>query len=325
MFNVSLSEISQHLLLKRRAFLKYPISLGLLSCASRATAIAPSSTVLEIDSGVYVHHGVHELFSPHNQGDISNLGFVVGKKAVAVIDTGGSPIIGRKLKDAISAITNVPIAYVINTHMHPDHVFGNIVFKDPATAFVGHYKLARGLAARADHYLAINKELLGPSAFEGTQIVFPSVEVTDAMVLDLGGRQLELRAHRTAHTDNDLTVKDTATGITFMGDLIFAQHIPTIDGSIKGWISVIENFQYSPSQRVVPGHGPPALKWSDATPPMISYLTTLAEEVRTCIRSGQTLTQALEKVGISEQNKWELFAAYHKRNVSAAFAELEWD
>lgn len=311
--------------LTRRTYLKQSLGIGFLSLYSRAHVNAHSSSLLEIDSGVFVHQGVNELFSPQNKGDISNLGFIVGKDSVAVVDTGGSPIIGQKLKDAISSVTKAPISYVINTHMHPDHVFGNVIFKSPATKFVGHYKLARGLAARAEHYLQINKELLGSKVFDGTEIIYPSVEVSDVMVLDLGGRQLELKAHPTAHTDNDLTVKDKSTGITFMGDLIFAHHVPTLDGSIKGWISVLEKFSRAPPQRIIPGHGPAELPWSDAAPPMMGYLTTVAQEVRTYIHAGKSLSEAMERVGMSEERKWELFDAYHKRNVSAAFAELEWE
>lgn len=319
------SETAHKYHLSRRSCLRQLFTLGLLSHLSEAPAKNFSSSVLEVESGVFVHKGAHELFSPHNKGDVSNLGFIVGKESVAIIDTGGSPIIGQNLKEAISTVTKVPISYVINTHMHPDHVFGNVVFKDQTTVFVGHSKLARGLAARAEHYLKINKELLGSSAFDGTQIVYPSLEVSDVMVLDLGGRQLELKAHQTAHTDNDLTITDKSTGITFMGDLIFSQHIPTLDGSVKGWISVLEKFSKTPPHRIIPGHGPALLSWSDAAQPMIDYLTIIADEVRAYIRDGKTLSDAMDRVGISEEKKWELFDAYHKRNVSAAFAELEWE
>lgn len=309
----------------RRACLTSSLALAVLPALRVIPAGAAGATVSEIAPGVFVHRGRHELFTPQNAGDISNPGFIVGRDAVAVIDTGGSPRVGESLKEAIRAVTKAPVRYVINTHMHPDHVFGNAAFEGPETVFVGHHKLPRGLAARAERYLAINQELLGPKAFEGTKIIMPSMTVTDTMTLDLGGRSLELTAHPTAHTDNDLTVTDPQTGTVFMGDLLFVEHIPTIDGSIKGWMALLDRVSANPPARVVPGHGPHALAWAAAADPLKRYLGVVAGDVRKLIKTGKTLSEATETAGQSEKGAWLLFDEYHKRNVSASFAELEWE
>jgi quinoprotein relay system zinc metallohydrolase 2 len=289
------------------------------------SARAAAAFASEIAPGVYVHQGHHALFSPENGGDISNAGFIVGHEAVAVVDTGGSAHVGAALRAAIRAVTDLPIRYVINTHMHPDHVFGNAAFADDAPAFVGHAKLARGLAARSERYLAINKELMGEAAFAGTRIILPTVVVEDRMTIDLGGRTIELEAEKTAHTDNDVIVRDTATGTVFLGDLLFSEHVPTLDGSIRGWLALMERLTAVPAQRVVPGHGPPSMPWPDAAKPLQRYLNTVATDVRRLIKENRTLSEATETAGLSEKDAWLLFEDYHKRNVSAAFAELEWE
>jgi len=305
------------------------LAAGLALAATPILRVVPAGAAggfaVEVAPGVFVHRGQHAVFTPANQGDISNPGFVVGRDAVAVIDTGGSPIVGRALKAAVTAVTDVPIRFVINTHMHPDHVFGNVAFAAEGVTFVGHHKMERGLLARADRYLAINKELLGAAAFEGTKILPPTMKVAATETLDLGGRTLQLTAQPTAHTDNDLTVTDSATGTVFMGDLLFVEHIPTIDGSIKGWMALLDRFGQTPPARVVPGHGPAALTWADAATPLQRYLTTVATDVRALIKQGRTLAEATESAGASEKDAWQLFDEYHKRNVSAAFAELEWE
>jgi quinoprotein relay system zinc metallohydrolase 2 len=281
--------------------------------------------VQEIAPGVFVHQGRYEIQSPENRGDMANASFVVGADAVAVIDTLGSAVTGRELRDAVRAVTDKPIKYVINTHMHPDHVFGNAAFKQDNPAFVGHYKLARGLGTRADRYLAINKQMLGGEAFEGTEVIVPTVAVENRLELDLGGRTLVLEAEPTAHTDNDLIITDTATHTLFLGDLLFSVHVPTIDGSIKGWLALNEALAKRQAARVVPGHGPHAMQLPEALAPEQRYLSAIAADVKKLIKDGKTLEEATKIAGFSERNAWKLFDQYHVRNVSAAFAELEWE
>jgi quinoprotein relay system zinc metallohydrolase 2 len=289
--------------------------------ANATTALA----VAEIAPGVFVHQGRYELQSPENRGDMANASFVIGDEAVAVIDSSGSAVVGRELLNAVRAQTDRPIRFVINTHMHPDHVFGNAAFKGETPTFVGHYKLARGLATRADGYLAAAKTMLGAQAFEGTEIILPTLKVKDRHEIDLGGRKLVLEPQRTAHTDNDMIVTDTASDTVFLGDLLFSVHVPTLDGSIRGWLSLLDDLAERKAARVVPGHGPHAMALPSALEPEKRYLNRIANDARRLIEEGKTLQEATKTAGFSERDRWKMFDQYHVRNVTAAFAELEWE
>lgn len=302
---------------------------GLLTAACflkpvRAHGAEPARAV-EIAPGVFVHRGTHAVYTPANGGDICNTGFVVGRDAVAVIDTGGTALIGAALRAQIRAVTDRPVRYVINTHMHPDHVLGNVAFKADQPAFIAHHKLPAALAARAERYLAYNKSAVGDAAFAGTELLVPEALVADTREIDLGERVLRLDARRTAHTDNDLTVRDLETDTLFTGDLVFSGHVPTLDGSIRGWLALLDEAASLEAERVIPGHGPAAMPWEAAVLPMRRYLNAVAGGVRSALANGTPLAAAIGSVAGEERPNWELFDEFHGRNVTAAFAELEWE
>jgi quinoprotein relay system zinc metallohydrolase 2 len=282
-------------------------------------------TVAKIADGDYAHFGQVQLTDATNAGDIANLGIIVGRDAVAVIDTGGSVEVGRHLLAAVRAITAKPIRYVINTHEHPDHVFGNAAFGHGVT-FVGHHNLPTELAKRGAYYLRAFQPILGPNAIAEVRIIPPSLLVRNETTLDLGERRLRLTAWSpAAHTDCDLTVLDEATGVLFAGDLLFLRHVPVLDGSVTGWLSVIPRLAQLPARLVVPGHGPAASLWPAALDDERRYLTVLSGDARRLIAAGVPMAQAIPQIAQSERDRWKLFDDYNPRNATAAFSELEWE
>lgn len=304
----------------------------LLLAAAVATRLdAAPLPVEQVAPGVYVHIGQHKDFEDGYDGDIANIGFVVGGDAVAVIDTGGSYAVGMALKEAIRKITPLPIRYVINTHVHPDHVFGNAAFIEAQSAgaearprFIGHVMLPQTMALRSDAYLRNLKQQLGGAA-EKSSLIPPDETVRDSLSLDLGRRRLELRAWPSAHTNSDVTVLDASTGTLWTGDLLFIERTPAIDGDIKGWLSAMNALESMPAATTIPGHGPVTHDKKLALARQRAYLSTLLRDVRSSVRQGIGMSETMTTAAAAERARWQLFDVVNRRNVNFLYPMLEWE
>lgn len=298
--------------------------------AGLSAAVVPRSgrtaplALEEIAPGLLVHVGLHEDFTSANRGGIANLAVVVGEQAVAVVDAGGSPAQARDLLGAIRTRTDRPIRHLILTHHHPDHVMGAVVFHEVGARVWGHMRLEAALLDRFATYRAAMERLLGEAIAGAEPVAIDApVAIDTPSRIDLGNRVLELRAWPTAHTDCDLTVTDTATGTLIAGDLLFMERIPVIDGSLLGWLRVMDELARLPAARAVPGHGPGSADWPAALAPQRRYLDDLAAAVRWAIARGRSLSALLAEP--PPAGDWLLSSDNHPRNITAAYKELEWE
>ena len=308
--------------------LSYWLSILVLVSCSNLQAGAQTTkngfAIEDLGNGIYVHHGVHMDIDTGYQGDICNASFVVGSKGVAVIDTGGSIKVGKQLREAIRKVTPLPVLYVINTHVHPDHIYGNAAFLDDKPEFVGHDKLPVAMELRREQYAKINAKLLGEDA-KGSELVKPTMTVKTTLELDLGDRKLVLTAHPNAHTNTDVSVLESKTSTEFTGDLLFIERTPVLEGDIKGMIAEVEAFKSQPIKQVVPGHGPATKNWLQAVENEQRYLNALLTDIRASIKKGKSMESTMNTAAAGEKDKWLLFDIANRRNVNTLYPALEWE
>lgn len=294
-----------------------------LCCLPSLGRSAEGFALDEVGPGIFIRRGPDAEATAENADAIANIGFIVGERSVLVTESGGSLADGQWLRAEIRKRTDKPISHVVLTHVHPDHCFGAEAFAADAPVFIGHHALRAALDARGDYYRTRLVEILGED--RAGRVVYPSLEVTDGAEVDLGGRTLRFHAHGIAHTNCDLSMRDAASGLLFPADLLFVTRIPSLDGSLLGWLKEAEVLRAMGAAQAVPGHGPTRVDFAPALADLTRYLGTLRDETRKAIAADTPIETAVATIGRSEADKWALFDLYNGRNVTQAFKELEWE
>ena len=290
--------------------------------------------VKKIADGVYVHYGKHEnIYEGSNIGDIGNLGFIIGDESIAVIDTGGSHQVGEALKLAIKKISKKPIKYVINTHVHQDHILGNTAFLSEGVIIYGHFNLKKALKERGSQYIRQISE--AGNKIKGTKIIFPHKiiaetspdqvkKLSDKITINLGNRKLLLTSYPTAHTYSDASVFDLKTKTFFVGDLVQDERLPTMDGLVKNWIKVLNEIEKVDFKIMVPGHGK-IQKDNTALKKTKTYLQVLYNDVIDALKKDIPAEKIIEIAAESEKDKWVLFDRVNPGNVVRTIMRYEWE
>ncbi len=297
---------------------------GLCLCCVPRLGWAVTATIQEVAPGVFMRRGLDEDATGGNLDAIANIGFIVGDEAVLVTDSGGSLADGAWLRAQIKAKTDKPIRYVVISHVHPDHAFGAGAFAADAPVYIGHAKLAEALQQRGAFYQKGLGDIIG--ADKVGPVVMPTRTVATTETIDLGGRTISFHAHGPAHTTSDLSMLDTRTGLLLPADLLFVKRIPSLDGSLLGWLKELDGLTAMGATRAIPGHGPVVVDLAPAADALRGYLVTLRDGVRAEIKKNDaSIETAVKTVGQAQKGKWLLFDDYNGRNVTEAYKELEWE
>jgi len=290
--------------------------------------------IKKIADGIYVHYGKHEnIYEGSNIGDIANLGFIIGDESIAVIDTGGSHQVGEAFKLAIKNISPKPIKYVINTHVHQDHIFGNTAFIPEGAIIYGHFNLKKALKERGSQYIRQISE--AGDKIKGTRIIFPhqiiantssdqTKKLSNKITIDLGNRKLLLTSHITAHTYSDATIFDLKTKTLFVGDLVQDERLPSMDGLVKNWIKLLDIIEKVDFKIMVPGHGK-IQKDNTALKKTRTYLQVLYDDVIDALKKDIPAEKVIKIAAESEKDKWVLFDRVNPGNVVRTFIRYEWE
>ncbi|MSM41416.1 MAG: MBL fold metallo-hydrolase [Geobacter sp.] len=226
-------------------------------CGGATSALAE---LTKIADNVYSYVGVKEAGPATSFA--ANAGIVVGRDGILVIDTLISAKEGERFLADIRKVSDKPIRYVVNTHTHLDHAFGNCVFARLGAIVISHDADRRLLAGMGEEILRnIAGYGLKPEDMAGTEIVLPTLTFNDTVSIDLGDETVDLIRLAPSHTEGSTVVYLPARKIMFAGDILFTDFHPYLaDGDIAGWTRTLDALQAMDVERIIPGHGPLSTK-----------------------------------------------------------------
>lgn len=188
----------------------------------------------------------------------ANAGIVIGRDGVLVVDTLVSAKEGERFLSDIRKVTDKPIKYVVNTHTHLDHAFGNCVFAKLGATVISQ-QADRDMLAKTGAEVLKNAANFGltPEQMEGTEIVLPSLTFETKMTIDLGDETVELIRTAPSHTAGSTVVYIPSKKLLFAGDILFTDFHPYLaDGDLAGWTRTLDMLLAMDLEKIVPGHGP---------------------------------------------------------------------
>jgi glyoxylase-like metal-dependent hydrolase (beta-lactamase superfamily II) len=195
--------------------------------------------------------------SPRN-GFGANAGIIVGKDGILVVDTLISAKMADKFLKDIRTISDKPIRYVVNTHSHLDHCFGNAEFEKLGVVIVAHRNSREDLWMNGEATMKRARTYgLTDDDLEGTTIALPKITFTDRMEIDLGGQAVTLIDPGPSHTDGSIMVYLPDKKVLFAGDILFTDYHPNLaGGDIEGWIKTLDFISTLDVIAIIPRHGP---------------------------------------------------------------------
>ena len=232
-------------------------------------------------------------------GQGGNIGIYVGEDHVFMIDDQFERL-SDKLKSAIAGLTNKPLAFLFNTHMHGDHSGGNAKFNSDAVTLVAQDNVRDRIKSKQQERL--DKGEISPEYFSK---MLPEVTFSDDITFYDGDETIMAFHVHNAHTDGDAMVYFTQNNVLHMGDTYFSGRYPFIDlnsgGSILGYLDAQKKalMVINDDTKIIPGHGLASNK--EELQSFIAMLQEITDNVQARIDAGKTLEEVKTDASVSSK------------------------
>jgi len=213
--------------------------------------------LVKITDNVYSYVDVKDASPANSFG--ANAGIIIGKDGIVVVDTLVSSKEALRFIEDIRKVSDKPVRYVVNTHYHFDHAFGNSEFEKLGAVIVGHENCKANSEKTAGQALK-NAEKYGLTSedIEGTRIAGYSLTFRNRMTIEMPGSTIiELIYFAPSHSTGSTLVYLPTEKVLFAGDILFTDFHPFMgESDIAGWLRVLDYILWLDVEKVIPGHGP---------------------------------------------------------------------
>ena len=260
-----------------------------------------------------------------NEGFISNAVAVVTNEGVLIVDSLGSPSLSSKFLGLIREVTDKPIAKVVVTHYHADHIYGLQLFKELGAEVIA----PAGYQEYLDSPIALERLeerrfSLSPWVNDETRLVRPDRVIAEDEEFSFGGLDFAIYLHGAAHSDGDLSLLVKNDAVLISGDIIFEGRIPFTGGSDTAhWLKVLNNLDTIDLKALIPGHGPAATSPNGAIELTLRYLSRVRDEMAAAVEDLKPFDEAFAEGDWSEFAHLPAFKAAHRRNAYGVYLSLE--
>lgn len=268
---------------------------------------------------------------PGNAGHVQAISVLVDRGEAMVVDPGPSLRHGQRVRASIECRFKARVRWVVNTHAHAENVLGNAAFADlqdqGQAEIAANASTLEAMRQRCPACLANMQLTVGDAAMRGTGITLPRRVLAAGELLQVGGRQVEVRIALHAHTEGDLVLWLPSQRVLWAGGLVSDVRLPELaQGSLRGWLDALDQLaQLEPAPRAVIATGVSRSDDGQPVPALIatrSYLQHLRRHLLAALEAGLHGGEPEVLKGMAPGG-WVGFEARHAFNVQRAWREVE--